>query len=76
MKPQPIMNYFKLYETQRNNLKVGSKWESRYLGIVKIIDLRDCGSVLYEYITYAPGSHCRSKRRFLDHFKPYNETST
>ena len=76
------MNYFALYETRRNHLKVGSKWEwqlhwytDSIAAIVEIIDVRDDELVRYRYISGGCKCH-RSKKDFLDNFKPYNETST
>ena len=74
------MNYVQLYENQRKKpLKIGSKWEWKlnwYTNtIVEIIDVRDDGLVSYRYILDG-FRHQRSKKEFLNIFKPYNETST
>lgn len=70
------MNYFKKYEMNRNHLKVGAKWESMdNYGIVEIINVRGDGVVIYRYTQ--DGFVCdRTKKDFLDNFKPYNEAST
>ena len=74
------MNYFKLYETQRNHLKVGSKWEWKSnwfdnYSIVEILDVRGDGLVIYRYTQYRFIIY-ETKKDFLHIFKPYVETST
>lgn len=69
------MNYFELYETQRNHLKVGTKWIRWSESVVEIIDtFKD--SVSYKSITGRFIVTGLSKDIFLDNFKPYNETSS
>ena len=69
------MNYFKLYENQRKKpLKIGSKWE-RKPDVVEIIDIIDDESVRYRY-TLDGFRYLRTKKSFLDQFKPYIELTT
>ena len=77
------MNYFQLYETQRNGLKIGSKWE--FVGghfyrnvVVEIIDVRDDGLVSYRYTPtgIATVTFSLSKITFLKGYKPYIEGLT
>lgn len=69
------MNYFQLYENQRKKpLKKGSKWE-RIPDVVEIIDIIDDELVSYRY-TLEGFRYLRSKKDFLDRFKPYIELTT
>ena len=69
------MNYFQLYETQRNQLKVSSKWIIWSKSVVEIIDtFKD--SVSFKFITGGFIVTGISKDSFLRNFKPYNEPTT